>query len=31
MNQKNDDYESFEKEVFKDQFQRRIDNGDHSF
>ena len=31
MQQKNDDYESFEKEVFKEQFQRGIDNGDHSF
>tara|TARA_B100001063_G_scaffold247156_1_gene290660 strand:- start:133 stop:909 length:777 start_codon:yes stop_codon:yes gene_type:complete len=31
MQQKNDDYESFEKEVFKDQFQKSIDNGNHSF
>tara|TARA_B100000287_G_scaffold74415_1_gene66197 strand:- start:2169 stop:2921 length:753 start_codon:yes stop_codon:yes gene_type:complete len=31
MQQKNDDYESFEKEVFKEQFQKSIDNGDHSF
>ena len=31
MQQKNDDYESFEKEVFKEQFQSGIDNGDHSF
>ena len=31
MQQKNDDYESFEKEVFKDQFQKSIDIGAQTF
>ena len=31
MQQKNDDYESFEIEVFKNQFQKRIDAGAHNF
>ena len=31
MQQKNNDYESFEKEVFKDQFQRSIDIGAQTF
>ena len=31
MQEKNDDYESFEKEVFKDQFQKAIDIGAQTF
>ena len=31
MQEKNDDYESFEKEVFKDQFQKAVDIGAQTF